>query len=459
MSVYRVYDVVHAIKGSLERNASLHQIMIKGEISNFTNHRSGHWYFTLKDEKARISAIMFASNVRNAKFLPREGMKVIVTANVSMYEASGTVQLYVSQITSDGLGDLYLQIEERKRKLSQEGLFDLKYKKPLPRFPMNIAIISAKTGAAIQDVLTTIARRWPLADVHVYEALVQGVKASEDVIAKLQIADQNQHDVILIVRGGGSIEDLWCFHSEELARAVFAAKTPIISGVGHESDITLIDYVSDYRAPTPTAAAEIAVPDLFEVKENVRSLLNAMITSMRRIDRNARTSLQQISNHPYLKDPNNYLKEYQMKVLMLNKALNDYPNKLSSKRLRLNQSIHLLLQKQNQFTQEHKLLIHRYQSILEQTVQKQLIQQRHRYASLIELLDAYSPLSVLKRGYAITMKENHVMKSIDEINIDDQIQIKMNDGIIYANVTNKEKNDGTKQDLSTIITSPRNHCK
>ena len=155
MSVYRVYDVVHAIKNSLERNASLHNIMIKGVISNFTNHRSGHWYFTLKDEKARISAIMFASYTRNAKFIPKEGMKVIVTANVSMYEASGNVQLYVSSMTSDELGDLYLQIEERKQKLAKEGLFDARYKKPLPRFPMNIAVISAKTGAAIQDVLTT----------------------------------------------------------------------------------------------------------------------------------------------------------------------------------------------------------------------------------------------------------------------------------------------------------------
>lgn len=459
MSVYRVYDVVHAIKNSLERNASLQNIMIKGEISNFTNHRSGHWYFTLKDEKARISAIMFASYARNAKFIPKEGMKVIVTANVSMYEASGNVQLYVSSLTSDGLGDLYLQIEERKQKLAKEGLFDPRYKKPLPRFPMNIAVISAKTGAAIQDVLTTLSRRWPLADVHVYEALVQGVKASEDIILKLAQADANQHDLILIVRGGGSIEDLWAFHSEELVRAVFSAKTPIISGVGHESDITLIDYVSDYRAPTPTGAAEVAVPDIFEVKENLRTLTTRMIQSMRRIDRNARTSLQKVSSHPYLKDPNNYLKEYQMKVLMLNKALCDYPSKLASKRLRLNQTTHLLLQKQNQFQQEQMLLINRYKSILEQSTQKQLIQKRHRYVSLIELLEAYSLLSVLKRGYAITMKDEHVIKSVDEIESNEQIKIKMNDGIIYANVTNKEKNDGTKQDLSTIITSPRNHCK
>ena len=196
-----------------------------------------------------------------------------------------------------------------------------------------------------------------------------------------------------------------------------------------------------------------------EVKENVQTLTTRMIQSMRRIDRNARTSLQKVSSHPYLKDPNNYLKEYQMKVLMLNKALCDYPSKLASKRLRLNQTTHLLLQKQNQFQQEQMLLINRYKSILEQSMQKQLIQKRHRYVSLIELLEAYSPLSVLKRGYAITMKDEHVIKSVDEIESNEQIKIKMNDGIIYANVTNKEKNDGTKQDLSTIITSPRNHCK
>lgn len=458
MSIYRVYDVVHAIRNSLERNASLHNIMIKGEISNFTNHRSGHWYFTLKDEKARISAIMFASYASKAKFLPREGMKVIVTANVSMYEASGNVQLYVSSMTSDGLGDLYLQIEERKKKLAAEGLFDPKYKKQLPPYPMNIAIISAKTGAAIQDVLTTLANRWPLADVYVYEALVQGVKASEDVIDKLKIADENHHDVILIVRGGGSIEDLWCFHSEELARAVFAAKTPIVSGVGHESDITLIDYVSDFRAPTPTGAAQVAVPDIYEVYQQVKNLSNAMIQSMRRIDRNARTSLAKISSHPYLKDPTNYLKQYQMQVLMLHKSLSEYPKRIATQRIRLNQQITLLLQKQNHFHNNQMYQLKQYRTSLQNIMYDKITSQRHRLGSFIELLDAYSPLSVLKRGYAILMKEDEVIKSIDQVVKDDQIKIQLNDGFIYANITKKEDHDGTKE-FSTVLTSPRNDRK
>lgn len=459
MSVYRVYDVVHAIRNSLDRNASLHNIMIKGEISNFTNHRSGHWYFTLKDEKARISAIMFASHANKAKFIPKEGMKVIVSANVSMYEASGTVQLYVSQIRSDGLGDLYLQIEERKQKLAKEGLFDPKYKKQIPSYPMNIAIISAKTGAAIQDVLTTLSRRWPLADIHVYEALVQGIKASEDVINKLQIADQNHHDVILIVRGGGSIEDLWCFHSEELARAVFAAKTPIISGIGHESDITLIDYVSDLRAPTPTGAAELAVPDLLEVKDNIRNLTNMMIQSMRRIDRNANIHLQRMKNHPYLKDFNHYLKEDSMKLFMLQKALHEYPNKLASQRLRLGNQITILLQKQNRFQQEQKTLIQQLRLRIENNMQQTLTKYQHQLLSNIELLEAYSPLAVMKRGYSITKKNESLIRSIEQVEIDDMIQIQLNDGILHANIINKEELHGTEYDLSTIITKTRENCE
>ena len=257
-NVYSVSALVHYIKQTLDNDIRIQSILIKGEISNFTNHRSGHWYFTLKDARSKISCVMFSSHARRCNILLKEGMKVIVTASVSMYEAGGSVQLYVTAVRSDGLGDLFLQLEEVKKKLAAQGLFDPQKKKPLPQYPMRIGVITAKTGAAVQDILTTISRRWPLAEVVVYPSLVQGIQASGAIVENLRKADQGGHDVILLARGGGPIEDLWCFNEEAVARAVFAMHTVIVTGVGHETDTTLVDYVSDARAPTPTAAADHA---------------------------------------------------------------------------------------------------------------------------------------------------------------------------------------------------------
>ncbi|MEG0736267.1 MAG: exodeoxyribonuclease VII large subunit, partial [Longicatena sp.] len=223
--MYSVATLVHYIKESLDNDFNLRSILIKGEVSNFTNHRSGHWYFTLKDAKAKISCVMFASYASRSSILLKEGMKVIVNASVSMYEAGGSVQLYVTAVQADGLGDLFLKLEQVKEKLSKEGLFDPSHKKELPMYPMRIGVLSAKTGAAIQDILTTIARRWPLADVCVYPTLVQGVQATSAIIKQLEHADAQQHDVILLARGGGAIEDLWCFNEESLARCIFAMKS------------------------------------------------------------------------------------------------------------------------------------------------------------------------------------------------------------------------------------------
>ncbi|MEG1702615.1 MAG: exodeoxyribonuclease VII large subunit, partial [Erysipelotrichaceae bacterium] len=246
--VYSVSTLVHYIKQSLDHDMNIQSILIKGEISNFTNHRSGHWYFTLKDNKAKLSCVMFSTNVARCPLVLKEGMKVIVSASVSMYEAAGTTQLYVNKVQVDGLGDLYLQYEQTKEKLAKEGLFDPSLKKAIPKYPMSIAIISAKEGAAIQDMLITIAKRWPIAQVSFYPSLVQGNQAVASLIECLKKAEQNHHEVILLARGGGSIEDLWCFNDETLARLIVSLTTPIISGVGHESDTTLVDYVADMRA-------------------------------------------------------------------------------------------------------------------------------------------------------------------------------------------------------------------
>ena len=279
-NVYSVSALVHYIKQTLDNDIRIQSILIKGEISNFTNHRSGHWYFTLKDARSKISCVMFSSHARRCNILLKEGMKVIVTASVSMYEAGGSVQLYVTAVRSDGLGDLFLQLEEVKKKLAAQGLFDPQKKKPLPQYPMRIGVITAKTGAAVQDILTTISRRWPLAEVVVYPSLVQGIQASGAIVENLRKADQGGHDVILLARGGGPIEDLWCFNEEAVARAVFAMHTVIVTGVGHETDTTLVDYVSDARAPTPTAAAELITPDLEEVRMNVSLMRRRLVKDM-----------------------------------------------------------------------------------------------------------------------------------------------------------------------------------
>lgn len=266
--VYTVSAIVKYVKGMLDQNPYLSSMLVQGEISNLTRHRSGHWYFTLKDERARLSCVMFASYASKCRVNVRDGMKVIVRGSLSMYEAQGSVQCYVSSIRSDGLGDLYMQYEELRKKLHAEGWFDEAHKKPVPRYACDIAVVTAKEGAAIHDVLSTIARRWPLADVTLYPAYVQGANAAPSLIDALQRADRDGHECILLVRGGGSIEDLWGFNSEALVHCIYALNTPVISGVGHESDTTLVDFVSDLRAPTPTGAASMVTCDIRDVKMN-----------------------------------------------------------------------------------------------------------------------------------------------------------------------------------------------
>lgn len=434
-----VYDVVHYLKQSIDHDTQLQSILIKGEISNFINHRSGHWYFTLKDKRAKINCVMFSSYASRCKILLKEGMQVIVQASVSIYEASGSLQIYVTKIQIDGLGDLYLQLEEIKKRMNQEGLFSIERKKPLPDYPMSIGVISAKTGAAIQDILTTIARRWPIAEVCVYPSLVQGVAASNDIVKNLKKADEANHDVILLARGGGAIEDLWCFNEESVARCICDMKTVIVTGVGHETDTTLVDYVSDARAATPTAAAELITPNYMDVIQSIQEKQIRMTTCIHHLIERKKQEVESIKNHRYLKDPLSYIRESQMQLDMCVHSLSKVETKVLNAKHELNSKSHNLAQFAQIYVKNNKqnIIEHSYQ--IQYAMQKKVKEYRTTFEKQVALLDAFSPLKVLQRGYAIAQKENNIIRSVDEVSKNEDVKIRLNDGYIYTTVKQKEK--------------------
>ena len=275
-----VRELTVLIKYNLENDIRFKNILVKGEISNLKIHPSGHWYFTLKDPFSRIACVMFASSAKNVKIKITEGMQVILTGSIGVYENGGSYQLYVTSIQPDGLGVLYLQFEQLKKSLQSEGLFDEKYKKEIPSYPARIGVISASSGAAIHDIFTTIERRWPICERILIPASVQGLNAAPTIVDALKKADDMNFDVIILARGGGSLEDLWPFNEEIVARQIFKMKTPIVSGVGHEVDFTISDFVADRRAPTPTGAAELVTPNINEVYSKLQNYRSRIINSI-----------------------------------------------------------------------------------------------------------------------------------------------------------------------------------
>ena len=260
-----VTQLTRYIKYKIDNDINLQEVYLKGEISNFKAHTRGHFYFTIKDEGSRINAVMFASSARSVKFTPEDGMKILVKGKISVYEATGGYQIYVNEMTEDGVGNLYVAFEQLKKKLASEGLFLESHKKKIPRIPERVGVITASTGAAIRDIISTINRRFPLVEVVLFPALVQGENAKEDIVRQIKRAEEYNLDVLIVGRGGGSIEDLWAFNEEVVARAIYDCSIPVISAVGHEIDFTIADFVADLRAPTPTGAAELAVPNKADV--------------------------------------------------------------------------------------------------------------------------------------------------------------------------------------------------
>ena len=402
------------LKYKIESDSNLRTVYLKGEISNFKAHSTGHFYFSIKDENSIIKAIMFKSNASKLGFVPTEGMKVLVTGSISVYPQGGTYQIYVEDLIEDGVGNLYIAFEKLKEKLSKEGLFDKKYKKPIPKIPEKIGIVTAPTGAAIKDIISTIRRRFPYAETYLFPALVQGENASLDIIKKVNQADSFGLDVLIVGRGGGSFEDMNCFNDEELARLIFKCNTPIISAVGHEIDYTIIDFVADLRAPTPTGAAEMAVPNVTDVISSINQFkIRSSEAIIKRVKLN-KLKLDAIKNSFVIKNP----------MLMYNNKAQALDNLIE----KINKSILNKIEKEHTRLNEFKNnYILKNPDILYKTKMDKL-------SNIIEKLELLNPISILKKGYSLTYINGNVVNSISKVNKNDKIDIRLSDGILKANV-------------------------
>ena len=426
------------LKYKIDNDPNLGIVFLKGEISNFKNHSRGHFYFTLKDETSRINAIMFKTYASLVKFQLYDGMKVLVTGRVSVYEASGSYQIYVEEIMEDGVGSLYLAFEQLKEKLQKEGLFLESHKKKIPKIPRRIGIVTAPTGAAIKDILSTIKRRWPLCETILFPALVQGDLASQDIVKKIKIADTYDLDVLIVGRGGGSLEDLWPFNEEIVARAIYEAKVPIISAVGHEIDFTIADFVADKRAPTPTGAAEMAVPNLPDVKNYLEQVTIRLQKAMTTKLNMASQRLKNLTDRRIFKNP---VMIYEAKEQLFDSLF----EKLNSNiKAYLNNKINTLnLIKASYIFKNPSVLyidkIYLYNDTIKKinnNMEKYLINKTNNYQTLLNKLEILNPITTLKRGYTITYNQDMTITSIKDVKVGDKIKSKLKDGFIESEVLN-----------------------
>ena len=394
-TVLTVSELNNYIKNLFDSSRFLSSVTVKGEISNFTNHRSGHLYFSLKDAGGQIKAVMFSSATATLKFLPESGMKVIVSGTVGVYAQGGAYQIYVRDIQPDGIGALHLAYEQLKERLLAEGLFDDAHKRSIPEYPCKIGVITSPTGAAVRDIITVVRRRYPLAMIYLYPSLVQGDGAEASLIKAVDYFDKSGLcDVVIIGRGGGSIEDLWAFNSEALARRIFAASVPIISAVGHETDYTICDFVSDLRAPTPSAAAELAVVDVRELAMRIDALDDRCAGALIRCAERARATLTRLSDALYRIGPESIVGKKREETEALSKRATD--------------SLKMLL-----------------------------LKSRNSLSVNSEKLSALNPLSVLARGYSVLEGERGVIKGVRDVAVGDKISVILSDGKLSAEVKEK----------------------
>ena len=377
------------IKYKFDTDENLVSVFIKGEISNLKMHTNGHAYFTLKDENSRINAVMFRNQINNVSFKMEDGQNVLIVGRVSIYESSGGYQIYVDEILLDGVGLLFDKYEKLKLKLEQEGLFDKTFKKSIPFAPLKIGIITAPTGAAVRDILTTLNRRYKKAETILFPSLVQGEAAKEDIVKNIKLANTYDLDVIILGRGGGSIEDLWAFNEEIVARAIYESNIPIISAVGHEIDFTISDFVADLRAPTPTAAAELAVPNSVDIYNKINMYKNSLNNTINNKYKNLKLRYQKIKDSYILKNP---LAIYQNKQLQLD------------------------------FMQERANI----------NISNYLNNKNIKFYNLIDKINLLNPMNTLKRGYTITKKDNKVITSIKNLKLKDKIEVTFTDGSLVA---------------------------
>ncbi|MCR1959935.1 exodeoxyribonuclease VII large subunit [Thomasclavelia cocleata] len=417
------------LKAKIDADTQLQKILIKGEISNFKHHTSGHLYFTLKDEKSRINAVMFSSKANKMLFELENGMKVLIQASVSVYDVAGTYQLYVDSIEQDGLGNLFLRYEQLKKQLSLEGLFDLDKKITIPKFPSKIAVLSAYPSAALADIVRTINLRFPVVRVIVFPIPVQGKDAYIHIIRTLNYVDTLKFSTIIIARGGGSLEDLWNFNEEGLARAICNCKTPIISGVGHEVDFTICDFVADYRAATPTAAAIKATPDLIELKQSVNNLQYKLNTLMKQKITLNEQLLRRIKSFYLFKNPDKLFEDKKAKVDYLYDRLNDiFTYNLSNQCNKAKHLMQIFNHQANLFTINQNNHLNLINKSMEQLMKQKMKYEQERFYYLVSKLNTLSPLTTLERGYAIILKDEKVISKADDLKSGDKVEIKMKGG-------------------------------
>lgn len=437
--VVSISSVIARIKNVLTQTMDLDGIWIQGEISNLTKHRSGHYYFSLKDKSGEMSCVMFSSYVSRLNFNVEEGMRVLVSGSINVYEQRGSLQLVIRQMKQDGLGDLYLEFEKRKQDLLRAGYFDESHKKAKPDYIENIGVVTGAQAAALQDVLSTIQRRWPMMKVTLYPSLVQGSLAPKSLIQSLKEADTHNHDALLIVRGGGSFEDLFCFNDVQLVKTIYSLNTYIVSGVGHEVDTTLCDLVCDHRSVTPTAAAQWVTLDQYEVMTQILKDRELLRQNMSMILNHNKLKLDSYKNHPYLKDPKSFIIEKQLKLDGYNTQIEHALElELQKKNVIKNYTQQMHLRMMNIVkVQENKLSM--VPEKLRSNMQVLLQNSRHSLQKNCALLDAYSPLKVLSRGYSISKIEDQVIKHVKDVTRDDIMVTRVNDGEITSCVVSTKE--------------------
>ena len=397
-NVLSITQLNEYIRGRMDSDPLLAQVAVRGEISNYKQYPSGHHYFTLKDEGSALRCVMFKGNAMRLRFRPENGMKIIAMGKVSVYPRDGAYQLYCNAMTMDGVGDLYAAFEQLKKKLAAQGLFDPAHKKPLPRYPGTIGIITSSAGAAVHDMLQILRKRYPLSKIRLLPVRVQGAEAPGEIAAAIGYANHyHLADLLIVGRGGGSIEDLWAFNDEQVAYAIYHSEIPVLSAVGHEPDVTISDYVADLRAATPSNAAELAVPDQDALRQSLDAMSNAMASSLNRQVKAARQHLLVLSASPALQSPTGYLEQR-------------------------NQSVELL---------KNRLVAAQNQNIT---------RARQRYIAQISKLEAMSPLKVLTRGYSMVQTEREeVVRSVSQVALGERIQVRLSDGTLSATVMKKEE--------------------
>lgn len=429
------------IKVKFERDPYLQKVFIKGELSNYKRHSSGHHYFALKDNDAIIQCMMFSRDANQLNFNPKEGDSVLINGRVSTYESRGNYQLYVNTMTLDGIGLLYEKFERLKQSFFEKGYFNKEHKQSLPKYPKHIAVLTASTGAAVQDIRSTLSKRYPLAKVTYVSTLVQGQGAKENIVKHIKHADNLGCDVIILGRGGGSIEDLWAFNEAEVVEAIYAAKTPIISAVGHETDTTLADFVADLRAPTPTGAAVLATPDIKELLiqiDKVHAYLNRIIQS--KVE-HLNQSINRLSSYYVLKNPYVLVEQKVQRTDELTNTMKLMINqRLQSKQHNMKQLSYQLSPKfLSDKVRQHQYNISYAQEQMERSIRYAVNMRNEKLKSQLALLSTLSPTEILMRGYSIVRTEEKIIRSVDNVTIDEEITIELSDGKIKSRVFDKKK--------------------